>query len=83
MSEAEGAVKVEEWQQTFYASDSGIQSGATTIRDEEESEFSKKYSVSASAAESATGNVFALKVSLCLSEHFDELYYPRASKISH
>uniref|UniRef100_A0A673NFA7 Junction plakoglobin b n=1 Tax=Sinocyclocheilus rhinocerous TaxID=307959 RepID=A0A673NFA7_9TELE len=47
--EAEGAVKVEEWQQTFYASDSGIQSGATTFRDEDESEFSKKYSVSASA----------------------------------
>uniref|UniRef100_A0A673NJY5 Junction plakoglobin b n=1 Tax=Sinocyclocheilus rhinocerous TaxID=307959 RepID=A0A673NJY5_9TELE len=44
MSEAEGAVKVEEWQQTFYASDSGIQSGATTFRDEDESEFSKKYS---------------------------------------
>uniref|UniRef100_A0A672SU53 Junction plakoglobin n=1 Tax=Sinocyclocheilus grahami TaxID=75366 RepID=A0A672SU53_SINGR len=36
--EAEGAVKVEEWQQTFYAPDSGIQSGATTIRDEDESE---------------------------------------------
>ncbi|KAG1946745.1 junction plakoglobin [Pimephales promelas] len=54
MSEAEGAVKVEEWQQTFYASDSGIQSGATTIRDEEESESCKKYSISASAVESAT-----------------------------
>ncbi|KAL0166945.1 hypothetical protein M9458_038789, partial [Cirrhinus mrigala] len=52
--EAEGSVKVEEWQHTFYASDSGIQSGATTIRDEDESECSKKYSVSASAGESAT-----------------------------
>lgn len=65
MSEAEGAVKVEEWQQTFYASDSGIQSGATTIRDEEESESFKKYSVSAGAVENATGNVFSLKVFLC------------------
>ncbi|XP_067281995.1 junction plakoglobin [Pseudorasbora parva] len=54
MSEAEGSVKVEEWQQTFYASDSGIQSGATTIRDEEESEFCKKYSASASSVENAT-----------------------------
>ncbi|KAI2653155.1 Junction plakoglobin [Labeo rohita] len=54
VSEAEGSVKVEEWQQTFYASDSGIQSGATTIRDEDESECSKKYGVSASAGESAT-----------------------------
>ncbi len=59
MSEAEGAVKVEEWQQMFYALDSGIQSGANTIRDEDESEFSKKYSGSASAGESATGNVLS------------------------
>ncbi len=53
MSEAEGAVKVEEWQQMFYALDSGIQSGATTIREEDESECGKKYS------ESATGNVLS------------------------
>lgn len=39
-------VKVAEWQQTYYASDSGIQSGATTVRDDESStEYSgnKKY----------------------------------------
>lgn len=40
-------MKVAEWQQTYYASDSGIQSGATTVRDDEESECSgKKYTVS-------------------------------------
>lgn len=39
-------MKVAEWQQTYYASDSGIQSGATTVRDDESStEYSgrKKY----------------------------------------
>ncbi|XP_069566003.1 junction plakoglobin-like isoform X1 [Brachyistius frenatus] len=46
MSEADSVVKVAEWQQTYYASDSGIQSGATTVRDDESStEYSgsKKY----------------------------------------
>ncbi|TKS92468.1 Junction plakoglobin [Collichthys lucidus] len=49
MSEADSVVKVAEWQQTYYASDSGIQSGATTVRDDESStEYSgrKKYSSS-------------------------------------
>uniref|UniRef100_A0AAY4CP30 Junction plakoglobin n=1 Tax=Denticeps clupeoides TaxID=299321 RepID=A0AAY4CP30_9TELE len=42
--EAESTVKVAEWQQTYYSSDSGIQSGATTVRDDEGSECSgKKY----------------------------------------
>lgn len=39
-------VKVAEWQQTYYASDSGIQSGATTVRDDESSteySSSRKY----------------------------------------
>ncbi|TRY94773.1 hypothetical protein DNTS_035651, partial [Danionella cerebrum] len=36
VSEAEAAVKVEQWQQSFYTADSGIQSGATTIHEEEE-----------------------------------------------
>ncbi|XP_039980221.1 junction plakoglobin isoform X3 [Xiphias gladius] len=47
MSEADSVVKVAEWQQTYYASDSGIQSGATTVQDDEIStEYSgcKKYS---------------------------------------
>lgn len=49
VSEADSVVKVAEWQQTYYASDSGIQSGATTVRDDESStEYSgrKKYTVS-------------------------------------
>ncbi|KAL0992445.1 hypothetical protein UPYG_G00093390 [Umbra pygmaea] len=40
MSESEGTVKVAEWQQTYYASDSGIQSGATTMREDEGTEYS-------------------------------------------
>ncbi|KAG7256888.1 hypothetical protein CRUP_009780 [Coryphaenoides rupestris] len=53
MSEADSVVKVAEWQQTYYAHDSGIQSGATTLRDDESStEYSlnKKYAASASTA---------------------------------
>ncbi|MED6273866.1 hypothetical protein CHARACLAT_010701 [Characodon lateralis] len=39
-----GMVKVQEWQQTIYGLDSGIQSGATTIRDEDgEYKSSKNY----------------------------------------
>lgn len=52
MSEADSMVKVAEWQQTYYASDSGIQSGATTVRDDESStEYSgsKKYTGSTTA----------------------------------
>ncbi|XP_036406186.1 junction plakoglobin a [Megalops cyprinoides] len=46
MSESEGTVKVQEWQQTYYAADSGIQSGATTMRDDDGSDYStKKYTV--------------------------------------
>lgn len=46
VSEADSVVKVAEWQQTYYATDSGIQSGATTVQDDESStEYSgnKKY----------------------------------------
>lgn len=53
VSEADSVVKVAEWQQTYYASDSGIQSGATTVRDDESStEYSgrKKYTVSTTAS---------------------------------
>ncbi|XP_062303927.1 junction plakoglobin-like [Osmerus eperlanus] len=47
MGEPEGLVKVSEWQQTYYAGDSGIQSGATTVRDDEGTEYSssKHYTV--------------------------------------
>ncbi|CAL8282311.1 unnamed protein product [Boreogadus saida] len=53
MNEADSVVKVAEWQQTYYAHDSGIQSGATTLRDDESStEYSlnKKYAGGASTA---------------------------------
>ncbi|XP_053531280.1 junction plakoglobin [Ictalurus punctatus] len=40
ISEAE--VKVAEWQKTYYAADSGIQSGATTVNDEDQSEINAK-----------------------------------------
>uniref|UniRef100_A0A3Q0RA02 Junction plakoglobin n=1 Tax=Amphilophus citrinellus TaxID=61819 RepID=A0A3Q0RA02_AMPCI len=42
---ADSVVKVAEWQQTYYATDSGIQSGATTVQDDESTEYSgdKKY----------------------------------------
>lgn len=48
-------VKVAEWQQTYYASDSGIQSGATTIRDDEScTEYSsKKYTDSSTRTTAA------------------------------
>lgn len=56
VSEADSVVKVAEWQQTYYSSDSGIQSGATTVRDDESStEYSgrKKYTSSSSASAAA------------------------------
>lgn len=49
-------VKVAEWQQTYYASDSGIQSAATTVRDDESStdySGSKKYGGSTTTAPAA------------------------------
>ncbi|KAG7492439.1 hypothetical protein MATL_G00014360 [Megalops atlanticus] len=52
MSESEGTVKVQEWQQTYYAGDSGIQSGATTVRDDDGSDYStKKYTVTTTVIE--------------------------------
>lgn len=56
VSEADSVVKVAEWQQTYYSSDSGIQSGATTVRDDESStEYSgrKKYTSSSLASAAA------------------------------
>ncbi|KAM3865289.1 junction plakoglobin a [Diretmus argenteus] len=34
VGDPEGIVKVAEWQQTYYGTDSGIQSGATTVKDD-------------------------------------------------
>uniref|UniRef100_A0A8C7IZ98 Junction plakoglobin a n=1 Tax=Oncorhynchus kisutch TaxID=8019 RepID=A0A8C7IZ98_ONCKI len=43
LSAPSGRVKVKEWQQTYYAGDSGIQSGATTVRtDDDGTEYSTK-----------------------------------------
>lgn len=59
VSEADSVVKVAEWQQTYYSSDSGIQSGATTVRDDESStEYSgrKKYTSSSSAASNSAAS---------------------------
>ena len=57
-------MKVAEWQQTYYASDSGIQSGATTLRDDEDSECGgggRKYTIANAnanmAAESSSGRL--------------------------
>ena len=57
VTEADSVVKVAEWQQTYYASDSGIQSGATTVLDDESStEYSgrKKYTGTANSTTTAT-----------------------------
>ncbi|KAK5884251.1 hypothetical protein CesoFtcFv8_018091 [Champsocephalus esox] len=57
MTETDSVVKVAEWQQTYYASDSGIQSGATTVLDDESStEYSgrKKYTGTANGTTTAT-----------------------------
>uniref|UniRef100_A0A8C6TL15 Junction plakoglobin a n=1 Tax=Neogobius melanostomus TaxID=47308 RepID=A0A8C6TL15_9GOBI len=35
----DSGVRVKEWQQTMYSTDSGIQSGATTVRDDDGSEY--------------------------------------------
>ncbi|XP_056135654.1 junction plakoglobin-like [Lampris incognitus] len=53
MGEPEGMMKVTEWQQTYYGTDSGIQSGATTVRDDESSEYttSKQYTVTTVTSE--------------------------------
>lgn len=47
-----GVVKVAEWQQTLYGVDSGINSGATTVRDDD-SEYitSKHYTMTTSVRE--------------------------------
>lgn len=44
VGEHDGVMKVTDWQKTYYAADSGIQSGATTVRaDDDGTEYSKKY----------------------------------------
>ncbi|XP_033826793.1 junction plakoglobin-like [Periophthalmus magnuspinnatus] len=52
MVSTDSVAKVTEWQQTYYTSDSGIQSGATTLQDEESSQ-PRPPSASAGSAGSA------------------------------
>uniref|UniRef100_A0A8C9VQZ2 Junction plakoglobin n=1 Tax=Scleropages formosus TaxID=113540 RepID=A0A8C9VQZ2_SCLFO len=53
--EAEGTMKVTEWQKTIYSTDSGIQSGATTVRsfsdDDGLEHGSKKYTLTTTVTE--------------------------------
>uniref|UniRef100_A0A8C7NTR1 Junction plakoglobin a n=1 Tax=Oncorhynchus mykiss TaxID=8022 RepID=A0A8C7NTR1_ONCMY len=57
-----GRVKVKEWQQTYYAGDSGIQSGATTVRtDDDGTEYStKQYSTVTTTVVSENPSQYAL-----------------------
>ena len=57
VGEREGLVKVTEWQKTYYAGDSGIQSGATTVRsDDDGTEYStKKYTYTTTVTENPAG----------------------------
>lgn len=57
MSEADGGVvKVAEWQQTMYGLDSGIQSGATTVRDDDgEYTTSKHYTMTTTVTREEPG----------------------------
>lgn len=51
-----GVVKVAEWQQTMYGLDSGIQSGATTVRDDDgEYTTSKHYTVTTTVTREQPG----------------------------
>lgn len=51
-----GMVKVAEWQQTMYSVDSGIQSGATTVRDDDgDYTTSKHYTMTTTVTQEAPG----------------------------
>ncbi|XP_062868676.1 junction plakoglobin a [Trichomycterus rosablanca] len=51
MRDRESVGKVSEWQSTYYATDSGIQSGATTVRTDDGSNFHKKYTLTTTGKE--------------------------------
>ena len=65
-------MKVAEWQQTYYSSDSGIQSGATTVRtDDDGADYgSKQYTITTTvSADNAAGRsavVWAHPSCLCV-----------------
>uniref|UniRef100_A0A8B9JBV0 Junction plakoglobin n=1 Tax=Astyanax mexicanus TaxID=7994 RepID=A0A8B9JBV0_ASTMX len=56
--EADGAMKVAEWQHTYYSSDSGIQSGATTVREQDETENSKRFPYTLTRAQRVRAAMF-------------------------
>uniref|UniRef100_A0A8B9HQ78 Junction plakoglobin n=1 Tax=Astyanax mexicanus TaxID=7994 RepID=A0A8B9HQ78_ASTMX len=58
VSEADGAMKVAEWQHTYYSSDSGIQSGATTVREQDETENSKRFPYTLTRAQRVRAAMF-------------------------
>lgn len=52
----EGVGKVSEWQSTYYGIDSGIQSGASTVRsDDHGTEIRKKYTYTTTVTENPAG----------------------------
>ncbi|GAA6102447.1 junction plakoglobin a [Tachysurus ichikawai] len=52
MGEHDGMMKVTEWQKTYYTADSGIQSGATTVRtDDDGTQYNKKYTYTSTVTE--------------------------------
>lgn len=56
VGERDGAVKVTEWQKTYYTTDSGIQSGATTVRgDDDGTEYSRKHTYTSTVIEHPAG----------------------------
>lgn len=57
VTEPTGVTKVTEWH-TFYGTDSGIQSGANTVRsDDDGTEYSKKLTYSATYTENPAGEI--------------------------
>lgn len=48
-------MKVGQWQNTMYSTDSGIQSGATTVRDDDDYTTSKQYTVTTTTVTSEPG----------------------------
>ncbi|KAF4083449.1 hypothetical protein AMELA_G00141180 [Ameiurus melas] len=61
MGERDGAVKVTEWQKSYYTTDSGIQSRATTVRgDDDGTEYNKKYTYTSTVTEHPAESEFTL-----------------------
>ncbi|CAL8332276.1 unnamed protein product [Merluccius merluccius] len=56
MAEAEGRVRVEDWQSS-YVLDSGIQSGANTVRDDDGAEYTKQYTVTTTTTTTNMGDL--------------------------